>query len=736
MKYRHYLDSVRCQGMENGSIDGAAEGRMEGLRLVDSAYGDAANTPSQYVPRPLPVIRRPTLSILCHLVLILIIFVSVWWRAVNLDAFGIANDEGTHLMWAKLANEGYPLYSQTRAVQGPLFINLIQLSFKVLGTQVAAGRWMEICLGGVTLFGVGLLTRQIRGWTAAWIAAAALSVAPLFFLYSRIVRGDVAASAFLVLALLSAYAFRRSGRPAWLGLSGLLLSVNLLVKAISPLAFTLILLLILQRRLPGIREKTNKRESIPIVRQILADLLIFGLGVILPIAACFVVYDPTGLYDALVTFRIELRSTRPWDAGTNLAEIGSFLRQNAALAALAIYGFLSLLNAKTAPTGHNVVVPYGQPGANAQQADRGHYDDAALLGLWLTITFITLLGHTPLFTHHLISLLVPMAVLTGVGIEEVIQRLLRWRTKGPRWQVWGLVGLVLTGFYAASLSTWLVADQHARQEITGGREADAIELLRTVTTPGSFIISDNQMLPFMADRLSPPPLGDIALVAIQSGRQTTDRLIGLSRDYQAEAVISWSLRLPWLPEYLNWAEESYLVRRKWDDFHVIYFGRRVPRDQVPNRIDAKVGEKIQLLGYEIEGNGREAGGEQGRIQGEAQTVDVTLYWQVVAPIEENYTVFVHLLNPDGNLVTQHDGQPLHGYLPTSGWSPGVVIPDHHRLLLPGELPSGRYYLIAGMYTLETLERLPVLSEHAQGTGDSVMLDQLELEDLVLETGAN
>jgi hypothetical protein len=718
--------------MENGGIDRAAEGRKEELNRVDHAFRDAANAASLHVPRRLSIIHHPTLSILCHLVLILIVLVSGWWRAVNLDAFGIANDEGTHLMWAKLANEGYPLYSQTRAVQGPLFINLIQLSFRVLGTQVAAGRWVEICLGIVTLFGVGLLTRRLRGWTAAWAAAVALSVAPLFFLYSRIVRGDVAASAFLVLALISAYTFRRSGRPAWLGLSGLLLSVNLLVKAISPLAFTLILLLILQRRLPGIRETTNRQESLNTARQTLGDLLSFGLGFILPIAACFVIYDPAGLYDALVTFRIELRSTRLWDAGANLVEILSFLRRNAALAALAIYGFLSLLRAKTAPNGHNAFAPYRQPEVNVQQRGRGRYHDAAFMGLWLTITFITLLGHTPLFTHHLISLLVPMAVLAGVGVGEAVQRLMRWRSKGPRWPVWGLVGLVLIGFYAASLPTWLAADQHARQEITGGREADAIKLLRTVTAPGSFIISDNQMLPFMADRLSPPPLGDIALVAIQSGRQTTDRLIGLSRDYQAEAVISWSLRLPWLPEYLNWAEENYLVQRKWDDFHIIYFGRRMQGDQVPNRVDAEVGDKIRLLGYEIEGDDQETGSRQSRIQGEAQTVDVTLYWQVVAPIEEDYTVFVHLLNPDGNLTTQHDGQPLHGYLPTSSWSPGEVIPDHHRLPLAGDLSSGPYRLIAGMYLLETLERLPVLSENTQGTGDSVMLAQLELEDLGLE----
>src|SRR5512135_3402086 len=112
--------------------------------------------------------------------LLAVIALSLAWRLPNLDAFGISNDEGSHLMWAKLANAGFPLYSQTRAVQGPFFVGLIQLAFKVLGTQVAAGRWMELSLGMVTLLGVGLLARLFRGWVAACSAAIALSVAPPF----------------------------------------------------------------------------------------------------------------------------------------------------------------------------------------------------------------------------------------------------------------------------------------------------------------------------------------------------------------------------------------------------------------------------------------------------------------------------------------------------------------------------------------------------------------------------
>jgi hypothetical protein len=692
--------------------------------------------------RPTSALYHLPISAISGVLLVLIIVASCWWRVPNLDAFGISNDEGTHLMWAKLANEGYSLYDQTRAVQGPLFIGLIQLSFRLLGTHVASGRWLEIGLGLVTLLGIGLLARRLRGWVAAWTAAAALSVAPLFFQYSRIIRGDVATSAFLVLALLSGYAFREKGRRFWLALSGALLAANLLVKATSPLAFTLILLLVLQRRLNDASKKEHqvtaharsedrkaRALAVPIsylpLSALFTDVLIYGLAIAIPIALCFVIYDPQGLFDAMVTFRLELRAASPWNPAANLAEIGAFLVRNAALVALAAYGWLSLFVAGTA--GQLTKDP-SQSGPPKARWKRG---DAAVVSLWLAITFFTLMGHTPLFTHHLISLLLPLALLAGLAINDVVQNLIRWQSGAIRARAWAGIGLMLVGFYAASLPAWLAADQHVLGEVTGGREAEAIDLLRVVVPPGDFVISDNQMLPFMAGRLSPPPLGDIALVAIKSGRQTTERLINLSTEYQVEAVITWSHRLPWLPDYLNWADENYLIRRVWDDQHIIYFGRRVSEAQIPNYINAKIGSSIELVGYKVESKGgkTDTGPE---VPGADQLLDVTLYWRANTGVTEDYTVFVQLLGPDGRLITQHDGQPLYGNLPTSNWSWGEIVPDHHLLSIPADLPHGRYQLIAGMYMLDTMERLPVQIAASRVTDDHALLTRLEIGDSGLE----
>ena len=79
----------------------------------------------------------------------------------------------------------------------------------------------------------------------------------------------------------------------------------------------------------------------------------------------------------------------------------------------------------------------------------------------------------------------------------------------------------------------------------------------------------------------------------------------------------------------------------------------------------------------------------------------------------DYTIFVHLIGPDGDTVAQHDGQPWWEVpLPTSTWQPGEMLQDRHTLPLPSDLQPGEYRLEVGVYYWQTLERLPVVENGA------------------------
>jgi hypothetical protein len=105
-----------------------------------------------------------------------------------------------------------------------------------------------------------------------------------------------------------------------------------------------------------------------------------------------------------------------------------------------------------------------------------------------------------------------------------------------------------------------------------------------------------------------------------------------------------------------------------------------------------MGPSIRLLGYNAKTEGN--------------TITVDLAWQAKSEMSESYRAFLHLLDADGNLVSQSDGEPANWSRPTTGWLAGEVVVDTRTLTAPG---PGEYTLSAGMVS-EAGERLsePIL----------------------------
>jgi hypothetical protein len=636
-------------------------------------------------PFPSPALSQPLRRTVYPLLIALVVVVSIIWRAGNLNAFSLSNDEGAYLMWAWLVHSGHPLYSETVSVSAPFFIEALAWAFELAGVSLITGRALVLAFLGLALISLAWAGELLHSWLAGFMAAMTLSLAPLVFLLSRMAIGEIPSIALASLAVALALNYWRHGGKGWLALSGLTLSMSLLAKAMNPLVVLPILWLIMARHWHSHRRWPD----------IATAVAIWALAGLLPVLVALLRYDPAAFYDQAVVFRFELRAAFRWLLADNVAQLGLFLQQHWGIFALAIAGV-------------------------ALSIYRARWEALIPLGLWLVAGTVSVLFHSPLFFHHTVILLPPLALLAGIGLAETVS-LLRIR----RW-AWGALGLVGILAFVLALPGVIQANQIARAA-SFGRENEAIAFLEEVTYPTDNVISDNLLLPFMADRQTPPPLGDVAQVAINSGRQTSERLIALSEAYPVEAVADWALRLPYLDEYIDWVRSNYLVRQVWDDHHIIYVGRRVAIDQVPNRINARVGESIQLLGYEIaDGIELNEGNEPRLIEDKPQTLNVTVFWQARAPVKEDYHVFVQLLDPEGRLATQHDGQPIRGFLPTGDWSVGDVIPDRHRLPLPDTLSPGNYQLIAGMYLPETGERLPIHATQPGTSEDYVTLAQLEI----------
>ncbi|MCX7682846.1 MAG: glycosyltransferase family 39 protein [Anaerolineae bacterium] len=122
--------------------------------------------------------------------------------------------------------------------------------------------------------------------------------------------------------------------------------------------------------------------------------------------------------------------------------------------------------------------------------------------------------------------------------------------------------------------------------------------------------------------------------------------------------------------------------------------------------DFRLGTAIRLLGYDAE-----------RVA--ADSLTLTLYWKAEQAPGADYTVYVHLTDPEGNLLGQNDAPPKSGAYPTSWWLPGDVVADRHTVHL-SDATAGIVRLHVGMYDLVTMERLPAYDGAGRRLPDDVI----------------
>ena len=79
--------------------------------------------------------------------------------------------------------------------------------------------------------------------------------------------------------------------------------------------------------------------------------------------------------------------------------------------------------------------------------------------------------------------------------------------------------------------------------------------------------------------------------------------------------------------------------------------------------------------------------------------------QALAQPRADYTLFVHLLDGNGERITGSDAPPQPDY-PTGLWERGEAFDATLRIFIPYTLPAGPYRLAVGLYRPDTGERLP------------------------------
>ncbi|MFC2030213.1 ArnT family glycosyltransferase [Chloroflexota bacterium] len=105
-----------------------------------------------------------------------------------------------------------------------------------------------------------------------------------------------------------------------------------------------------------------------------------------------------------------------------------------------------------------------------------------------------------------------------------------------------------------------------------------------------------------------------------------------------------------------------------------------------------------------------------------QPLVVELCWRALAPVENDYSIFVHLYGPEGDLLGQADTYPGGGLLPTSHWAAGDQLLE--RIEVPvarsaGAPAIGR--IAVGLYLHDDMTMLPATDSGGGdlGTGPTI-----------------
>ncbi len=146
-----------------------------------------------------------------------------------------------------------------------------------------------------------------------------------------------------------------------------------------------------------------------------------------------------------------------------------------------------------------------------------------------------------------------------------------------------------------------------------------------------------------------------------------------------------------------------------------------PDVQPQYEIVAKIGDFATLQGYDLElpDDGIRPGSQ----------LTVTLYYESQARSQQDWTRFLHLIDPVLGMAAQVDSQPDDGRNPTWAWVPGEIVVDPVRLTIAADARPGVYSLRVGLYDPTTGARAPLLDSADKPLPDNqVILAELRVEE--------
>jgi hypothetical protein len=404
--------------------------------------------------------------------------------------------DGVYGASAIALRDGALPFREVFSSQGPIFLPLVR-AFDELGFQALwAPRLASAVAGIVLVVATFALTRRAATIAGATAAAALVAFSPIVLDVSTQLQSDAIAVAFATIAVWLAAGIRKD-EPEWWRIVMIGLASGCALGVKGPLVgppIAVALWLILRRR---------------------GSVSALGAGVVavcVPLLASL----PWGIgnvWTQAVVMR--LRAAHP-DPVQNLRDLFYQYRTNDAVLlvcfVLAVALFVYRMTREQSGIGSVKAV---------MRLPNG--DVIIAVVIWLILQGLTMLAYSPLLNQHSIYLLIPMAVLVGVGVSAL-----------ERPWIW-VVPLALLA------AGWQVTQSDAFRSIEpNGAEVAAMEDLHSIRPLGAKVISDEPGLTWWAGRVTPGLLVDTSPVRIDTGSLTLQGVTDTAAKQDVCAILVWT----------------------------------------------------------------------------------------------------------------------------------------------------------------------------------------------------
>lgn len=580
-----------------------------------------------------------------------LVFLSTLQIRVNGSEHPYATDVGEIQnalpRWGIIHDSGYPFYM----AMGFPFVAVLRLA----GIQPAAGASLLSALwGGVT---IGLLVALVQelgvpGPLAA-LGGLAVALSTSVWVDSSLAEVHTLTLAFSAATLLSALRFGRTGGRRDLVLLALIFAQGVgHQRAVALLAPAVALLVWPSRRVlwrsPGV-----------LVGSLLLVLLVY---LTLPLRVWMGVtwvYGAPGTWEGFLDklFVDQAQLVVQWPAGPDewLARAGGVARMlgDDMPWPLLVLGLLGL----------------GWPAPKGERRER--------LGLtlaWMPYVLLALVIWEGRVSDALLASKLPVLVLAGIGLALALARLRR-RSPAP--------GVVAAVALALLLLAWGAHVRPFVLSITRDASTDeVIAIVEQVTSPDEGGRPIAVMVPWSHDywalTYAQAYLGQLPGLTLVDHNVDLgqilargDRLLTPGKTFHVFPLSWWEERLG--PLYLASAAPG-LIELSQAPLYAI--------EDVPAASEFDLGNGLVILSAGLEWEG-------------ADSLLLDIYWCARQPVEEDYSVAVHLLAHDPprggeDVLAQADSRhPLEGWYPTSRWRAGEIVRELTRIRVPaGSAPVG------------------------------------------------